>query len=111
MLGNMWGIIQNHTGKTLTIRIHNADNALIVFLDDELLVNKETGGDPTFQEDHTKVLSQGHHRLIVGGLNWGGPAHFRYSIILDDHVRDSVDIRPGDPTGLVYHRIYLIGTW
>jgi hypothetical protein len=102
--------VHNHNGKKLVIRVHNADNALIAFLDNELIVNKKTEGDPSFQEDFTKLLNPGSHRLIVGGLNWGGPGHYRYSIILDDDVRDTVDTKSNDPNGLVYYRVYLINT-
>ena len=98
-------------GKSLVFRLFNADNEVFGFLDGELLVDKKTEGDPSFQEDSARELSTGFHRLVVGGVNWGGPAHYRWSIILDGVVRDEVDLRQGaSPNGLSYYVAYSILT-
>ena len=96
-------------GKNLLFRLFNADNEVFSFLDGELLLDKKTEGDPSFQEDYSKELGTGFHRLVVGGVNWGGPAHYRWSIILDGTVRDEVDLRQGSSAnGLSYYVAYNI---
>lgn len=98
-------------GTNLTLRLFNADNEVFGFLDSELLFDKKTEFDPSFQDDYTRELRRGYHRLIVGGVNWGGPAHYRWSLIVDNIVRDEVDTKQGSsPNGLSYYVVYDILT-
>jgi hypothetical protein len=97
------------SGKHLNLRLYNADNEVFAFLDGEKLFNKTTEGDPSFQEDHKANLSPGKHVLVVGSVNWGGPAHARYDLIVDEVVRDPIDERAGStPNGLWFSRSYEI---
>lgn len=99
------------TGKSLIFRLFNADNEVFGVLDGELLLDRKTDGDPSLQEDYDRELSKGRHRLVVCGVNWGGPAHYRWSIILDGNVKDDVDLHQGaTPNGLSYFVVYDIST-
>lgn len=98
-------------GKQLIFRLFNADNEAFAYLDGNLWAAYATEGDPSFQQDYSISLAQGTHTLTIGGINWGGPAHFRYDVILDNVVRDHVDWRAGaTANGLCYSKTYQIMT-
>jgi hypothetical protein len=99
------------SGSNLNLRLFNADNEVFAFLDGDQLFKRETEGDPSLQEDHPKHLGKGKHILVVGSVNWGGPAHVRYDLIVDNVVRDPIDERKDStPNGLWFSRSYEITT-
>jgi hypothetical protein len=98
-------------GTDLLLRLYNADNEVFLFLDGALIGAQKTEGDPSFQKDFSVNLGKGRHQLVVGGINWGGPAHFKWVLILDNALQDDIDWKAGSTAnGLAYYVAYEIMT-
>jgi hypothetical protein len=75
-------------GSKLGLVINNADNELIAYLNTELVYDRKTEGDPTFNDsvDLSSRLKHGHNSFVILGVNWGDPAGYVGQLTLDGKV-------------------------
>jgi hypothetical protein len=96
-----------YVGSNIIIRVFNADNNAFVYLNGNLVVNHSTEGDPSFQADFPFSLKQGENNIAIWSINWGGPSHIRYALIVDNDTKDVVDEKAySTSNGIWYSKTY-----
>ncbi|WP_035532926.1 hypothetical protein [Hoeflea sp. BAL378] len=98
-----------YIGDRASIRIFNADNQIVVFLNGRYIYSKSTEGDPNFDEDVRLDLRDGENQVLIVSSNWGGPAHVKYVLSVDEDAKDVVDRRVSNtPNGVWYYQSIVI---
>jgi len=67
---------------TVVLRVENADNELVVVLNDLLLYNRKTERDPSLRDEIElgEILKPGINFLNVLGIDWGHVFHYKFSL-------------------------------
>lgn len=93
-----------------TLKITNADNEVFATINGLVVYDKKTEGNPPLsdQVDLTPFLAEGVNTLMVVGINWGGPATFKGSVVVGNIETPFSYTAPSTPNGIVFHQVFVI---
>ncbi|AGK49587.1 hypothetical protein BTI_3779 [Burkholderia thailandensis MSMB121] len=93
-----------------TLYITNADNEVFATVNGLVVYDRKTENNPTFsdQVDLTPHLADGLNTLVVAGVNWGGPATFKGTVVVGKIETPFAFTAPSTPNGIVFHQTFVI---
>ena len=90
--------------------VNNADNQLVVYLNDEVVYNKSHGASSSLTDnvDLTDRLIPGTNSLLILGVNWSGPASYKGGVSLDGAITPWEYHADSPPIGVIWRRLFVI---
>jgi hypothetical protein len=97
-------------GAQVILNVSRADNELFAFLNGVMVYDRKTENNPSLDDavDLVPALKSGDNILVLGGINWGGPATFAGSLSINGFSTPFSVTLPSTEKGLIWHQVFNI---